>query len=110
MRTAEAGPGSEGVGIRTTQILLADGDNLWDKLKERTPELAYTEEELVRHREILAFIAQANNIWDFRAVPAGRLTVPSRASAAAVIAYVRTHPQRYREVLAVVEQDRALGL
>ena len=41
--------------IRTTEIVLRDGDNLWDKLKERTPELAYTEDELVHDREILAF-------------------------------------------------------
>ena len=96
--------------IATTQIVLGDGDNLWDKLKQRTPGLAYSEEELVRNRELLAFIAQTNNIWDFRAVPAGRLTVPERACLAAVIVHVRAHPERYREVLAVVAQDRALGL
>jgi hypothetical protein len=90
-------------------VVLGDGDNLWDKLKERTPQLAYTEDELVQDREILAFIAQANNIWDFRAIPVGRLTVPEHASRAAVIAYVRANPARYREFLAVVEQDRALG-
>ena len=95
--------------IRTTEVVLRDGDNLWDKLKERTPQLAYTEDELVQDREILAFIAQANNIWDFRAIPVGRLTVPDHASRAAVIAYVRANPARYRELLAVVEQDRALG-
>ena len=95
--------------IRTTEIVLRDGDNLWDKLKERTPQLAYTEDELVQDREILAFIARANNIWDFRAIPVGRLTVPEHASRAAVIAHVRANPARYRELLAVVEQDRALG-
>jgi hypothetical protein len=95
--------------IRTTEIVLGDGDNLWDRLKERKPELAYTEDELVRDREILAFIARANNIWDFRAIPVGRLTVPEHASRAAVIAYVRANPAHYRELLAVVAQDRALG-
>jgi len=95
--------------IRTTEVVLRDGDNLWDKLKERTPQLAYTEDELVHDREILAFIAQANNIWDFRAIPVGRLTVPEHASRAAVIAHVRANPTRYRELLAVVAQDRALG-
>jgi len=96
--------------IRTTQSVLGDGDNLWDKLKERRPQLAYTEDELVQDREILAFIAQANNIWDFRCVPAGRLIVPSHESKQAVIAFVRAHPDRYREVMAVVDHDRALGL
>jgi hypothetical protein len=95
--------------IHTTEIVLRDGDNLWDKLKERTPQLAYTEDELVNEREILAFIARANNIWDFRAIPVGRLTVPEHASKGAVIAHVRAHPHRYRELMAVVQQDRALG-
>ena len=96
--------------IPTTTVTLADGENLWDKLKERSPGLGYTEGDLVRHREILAFIAQANNIWDFRAIPCGTLRVPERASREAVIAFVRANPQRYRDVFAVIEQDRALGV
>jgi hypothetical protein len=96
--------------IKLTTVTLADGDNLWDKLKERRPQLGYTEEDLVRNKEILAFIAQANNIWDFRCIPAGALRVPERASKQAVIALVRANVARYRDGLAAVEQDRALGV
>jgi hypothetical protein len=95
--------------IRTTRITLADGENLWDKLKEKTPLLAYTEQELARSAEILAFIAETNNIWDFRAIPAGSLSVPVRASRSAVIELVRSHPERYRNGLVAVAEDRALG-
>lgn len=97
-------------GINTMAIVLVDGENLWDKLKQRAPGLGYTEEDLVRNRELWAFIARANNIWDFRAVPAGRLTVPARASLPEVVVHVRVNFGHYREVLAVVEQDRALGV
>lgn len=93
-------------------VTLGPGDTLWNKLKENVPGLAYTEQELVVHKEILAFIAEFNGIRDFRLLPTGRYRVPKRFCKQAVIEFVRSHPERYdsTDFAGAVDRDRSIDI
>jgi hypothetical protein len=96
--------------IETTQITLATGDNLWDKLKANEQGLRYTEQELVDSRELFVWILASNSAIDnLRWVTPRTVTVPRRSSLAEVIATVRATPDVYKpKYFTWVEMDRCL--
>jgi len=95
-------------GINTRSVVLAHESGI-GSVCDALRQAGFSEAEVARHPQLVAWVAQQNGIQDFRTVAAGTsIRVPERASMREVLTDVNQHPERFTDGIAAVRRDLAV--